>query len=121
MLVWAGLLMYALAEGKEPDSCDASNGDCSDSLRHHKYCVIGAGPGRYEKKMTVCLNRKSEQISTLIGGLQVGHLLLKRKQDYVIIDRNSSAGSRFEQHPVHRKLISINKRFSGRSDPEFNL
>jgi hypothetical protein len=42
-------------------------------------------------------------------------------RDYVVIEQATSAGSFFEQNPRQRKLISLNKRFTGRKDPEFNL
>lgn len=42
-------------------------------------------------------------------------------QDYVIVERNMGPGSFFERQPRHRRLISLNKRYTGRSDPEFNL
>ena len=68
-------------------------------------------------------------------------------RDYIVLERNSSVGAFFKQFPIHRQLIrcaemlalrlglaaillfhgfllfscSINKRFTGRSDPEFNL
>ena len=31
------------------------------------------------------------------------------------------AGSFFDKYPRQRKLISLNKRFTGRSEPEYNL
>ena len=34
-------------------------------------------------------------------------------RDYVIIERAPNAGSFFEKNPVHRKLISLNKRNTG--------
>ena len=37
----------------------------------------------------------------------------------VLASHNRSAF--FAKYPRHRKLISLNKRFSGRSSPEFNL
>uniref|UniRef100_A0A915L5M9 Uncharacterized protein n=1 Tax=Romanomermis culicivorax TaxID=13658 RepID=A0A915L5M9_ROMCU len=42
-------------------------------------------------------------------------------RDYVIFERNSVPGSFFEKYPRHRKLISINKRYTGRKNREFNL
>ena len=62
-------------------------------------CIIGAGP----------------------GGIQLGHSLSQAGREYLILERNASAGSYFQRFPVHRKLISLNKRRTGRSDPEFNL
>lgn len=66
---------------------------------HHTYCVIGAGP----------------------AGLQLGWHLQEAKRDYVILEREDAAGSFFRRFPRHRKLISINKRFTGRTNDEFNL
>ena len=65
----------------------------------HDYCILGAGP----------------------GGLQVGHLMLKRGWDYITLERNARPGSFFESYPVHRQLISLNKRYTGRQSKEFNL
>ena len=64
-----------------------------------EYCIVGAGP----------------------GGLQGGQFMMQRGWDYVIVERNSSASSFFEKYPIHRQLISLNKRFTGRDDEEFNL
>ncbi|XP_031575039.1 FAD-dependent oxidoreductase domain-containing protein 2-like [Actinia tenebrosa] len=69
------------------------------SQEGHQYCVVGAGP----------------------GGLQIGYFLERAQRDYVIFEANSVAGSFFLKYPCHRKLISINKRFTGRLNKEFNL
>ena len=65
----------------------------------HKYCIVGAGP----------------------GGLQLGHFMLTAGRDYMMYERNARPGSFFEKFPIHRKLISLNKRNTGRDNPEFNL
>jgi cation diffusion facilitator CzcD-associated flavoprotein CzcO len=65
----------------------------------HDYCIVGAGP----------------------GGLQLGHLMLLAGRDYIIYERSRTPGSFFERFPIHRKLISLNKRHTGRANPEFNL
>ncbi|XP_048575834.1 FAD-dependent oxidoreductase domain-containing protein 2 isoform X2 [Nematostella vectensis] len=65
----------------------------------HEYCIVGAGP----------------------GGLQLGFFFERAGRDYVIYERDGLAGSFFRKYPRHRKLISINKRFTGRSNKEFNL
>uniref|UniRef100_A0A667X2L5 FAD-dependent oxidoreductase domain containing 2 n=1 Tax=Myripristis murdjan TaxID=586833 RepID=A0A667X2L5_9TELE len=70
-----------------------------NSTRHHDYCVLGAGP----------------------AGLQMGHFLSKTKRDYIILERNSGPGSFFNIYPRHRRLISINKIYTGRRNREFNL
>ena len=60
--------------------------------RHIRYVIIGAGP----------------------GGLQLAHYLDSAGRDYTILEQNSKPGSFFETLPRFRKLISINKRHSGR-------
>ena len=57
----------------------------------HDYCIIGAGP----------------------GGLQLGQLMLGAGMDYTVFDSQSHAGAFFRANPVHRTLISLNKRYSG--------
>mmetsp|Transcript_25805 Transcript_25805/g.56128 ORF Transcript_25805/g.56128 Transcript_25805/m.56128 type:complete len:922 (-) Transcript_25805:186-2951(-) len=57
--------------------------------KHHKYCIVGAGP----------------------GGIQLGHFLKHANRDYVIYERNGDPGSFFKKYPRHRMLISLNKRF----------
>ncbi|XP_067089644.1 FAD-dependent oxidoreductase domain-containing protein 2 [Osmerus mordax] len=76
---------------------DQNNGH--NSSRRHDYCVLGAGP----------------------AGLQMGYFLQRAQRDYIILERNSGPGSFFNIYPRHRKLISINKIYTGRRNPEFNL
>jgi thioredoxin reductase len=63
------------------------------------YLVIGAGP----------------------AGLQLGYFLEQAGRDYLIIEAGPAPGTFFETFPRHRKLISINKRHTGWTDPELNL
>lgn len=63
------------------------------------YCIIGAGP----------------------GGVQVAYYLHQAKQNYVVLERNAIPGSFFQQYPRSRTLISINKRYTGESNSEFNM
>ncbi|RUS76560.1 hypothetical protein EGW08_015668, partial [Elysia chlorotica] len=76
----------------------APPGGC-EACVHHDYCVVGAGP----------------------SGLQLGYFLQTSGRDYVIFDRSNRSGSFYELYPRHRKLISINKRHTGRKNSEFNL
>ncbi|MEE6511949.1 hypothetical protein FKM82_018845 [Ascaphus truei] len=71
----------------------------SSDLIAHDYCVLGAGP----------------------GGLQAASFLKDSGRDYVVLERSDGPGSFFVRYPRHRKLISINKRFTGRRNREFNL
>lgn len=71
---------------------------CNNTLSH-EYCVLGAGP----------------------AGLQMGYFLSRSQRDYIILERNAGPGSFFNIYPRHRKLISINKIYTGRRNKEFNL
>eukprot|EP01050_Picozoa_sp_SAG11_P007703 SAG11_NODE_652_length_7925_cov_3.950166_1_plen_130_part_00 len=64
-----------------------------------RYCIIGAGA----------------------AGLQLGQFMHKNGRDYVTLEKQDRAASFFDRFPRHRKLISINKRYTGRSDPDFNM
>ena len=55
------------------------------------------------------------------AGLQLGYFLQKGNHEYLILERNEKAGSFFSKYPHTGKLISINKKYTGRDDPEFNL
>lgn len=68
-----------------------------DSTRD--FCIVGGGP----------------------GGMQIATLLAENLNDYVLFEKNDNGGSMFRKFPIHRNLISINKRATahGHSD-EFN-
>ncbi|XP_078388208.1 FAD-dependent oxidoreductase domain-containing protein 2 [Cetorhinus maximus] len=66
---------------------------------HLDYCVIGAGP----------------------GGLQTAYFLQQSQRHYLVFERSNLSGSFFVRYPRHRKLISINKRYTGKQNKEFNL
>lgn len=80
-------------------SCLLAPATRSDEDSHHEYCVIGAGP----------------------AGLQMGFFLQRTGRDYVIFEKADQVGAFFVKYPRHRKLISINKRFTGSRNKEFNL
>lgn len=64
-----------------------------------EYLVIGAGP----------------------AGLQLGYYLEKTNRNYIILEAGDSPGTFFKNFPRHRKLISINKVYTGYDDHEINL
>jgi thioredoxin reductase len=63
------------------------------------YLIIGAGP----------------------AGLQLAAQFQRAGRDYLVLEAGPGPGTFFETFPRHRQLISINKRYTGSSDPEFNL
>lgn len=66
---------------------------------YHDYCVVGAGP----------------------GGLQISYFLQQAGRDYLTFEKGSAAGTFYTKYPIHRTLISINKRYTGKTNKEFNL
>lgn len=63
------------------------------------YIIIGAGP----------------------AGLQLGYFLEQAGRNYLILEAGDSPGTFFKRFPRHRQLISINKRYTGSENSEFNL
>jgi hypothetical protein len=73
---------------------------CGSELNvvEHDYCIVGAGP----------------------SGLQLARFLQLANRDYIVLERNSTAGAFFQRFPRHRRLISINKPFTGTPDNHEN-
>lgn len=69
------------------------------NLATFEYLIIGAGP----------------------AGLQLGYFLEKSNHNYLILESGRSAGTFFKDFPRHKKLISINKVYTGYNDSEINL
>ncbi|XP_070561494.1 FAD-dependent oxidoreductase domain-containing protein 2-like [Ptychodera flava] len=65
----------------------------------YQYVIVGAGP----------------------AGLQMGYFLKRAGRNYVILEANDVPGSFFLTNPVHRTLISINKRFNPFPEHEYNM
>ncbi len=55
------------------------------------------------------------------GGLQLGLFLDQEGWDYQILEADEAPGAFFKEYPRHRKLISINKVYTGYDDPALNL
>jgi len=64
-----------------------------------EYLIIGAGP----------------------AGLQLGYFLEKANRNYMILESGDYSGTFFRKYPRHKKLISINKVYTGYDNPEINL
>lgn len=68
-------------------------------IAEFEYLIIGAGP----------------------AGLQLGYYLEKTNRNYLILEAGNHSGTFFTQFPRHKKLISINKVYTGYDDTEINL
>ncbi|CAE7899584.1 Foxred2 [Symbiodinium microadriaticum] len=55
------------------------------------------------------------------AGIQLGHFLKNASLDYVTFERQPQAATWFRKFPIHRKLISINRRNTRSTNAEFNL
>jgi thioredoxin reductase len=55
------------------------------------------------------------------AGVQLGYFLAQSRREYIILEAGARAGTFFETFPRHRRLISINKVYTGYDDPEINL
>lgn len=55
------------------------------------------------------------------AGLQCAYFFEKYNISYIILERNCECGSFFSSYPHSGKLISINKKYTGSNNPEFNL
>lgn len=64
-----------------------------------KYLIIGAGP----------------------AGLQMAYFLQKADLDYLILEKSKMPGAFFSKYPIHKKLISINKKYNYFEEEEFNM
>lgn len=55
--------------------------------------------------------------STIVGGgpssLQMGYLMKWNKNDFIIVERESTVASLYSKMPIHGSLLSINKKYTG--------
>jgi len=66
------------------------------------YCaniIIGAGP----------------------SALQLAYFFKKQQIEYLILEKENSCASFFEKYPISNKLISLNKKYTGEADNDFNI
>ena len=55
------------------------------------------------------------------SGLQLGYYFEKHNIEYLILEKSSSCGSFFGKYPHSKQLISINKKYTGNDNKDFNL
>ena len=65
-------------------------------MKQLDYLIIGGGP----------------------AGLQLAYCLEQEERDYLVLESEDRVGRFFELYPRHRKLLSINKRFTGYDDDD---
>jgi len=75
------------------------SGNGNGAQPQYDYLIIGAGP----------------------AGLQLAYCLEKAGRSYLVLEAGEGPGDFFKKYPRHRKLISINKVYTGSDDPEFNM
>lgn len=68
-------------------------------MNHIENIILGAGP----------------------AGLQLGYFFHAHNIPYIILEKSQTCGSFFQKFPLSKTLISINKRFTGTLDYDFNL
>jgi thioredoxin reductase len=67
-----------------------------------------------------------QKIDTLIvgagpAGLQLAYFLEQSGRDYLVLDRQATVQGGFGAFPRHRKLISLNKVYTGETHPDINM
>ncbi|XP_078483429.1 FAD-dependent oxidoreductase domain-containing protein 2 [Ciona intestinalis] len=98
VLFWLCLSVYG--ENKHDGSIKHDDPMLNTETPNYKeYCVIGAGP----------------------GGLQIAYFLENAGRDYIVFEKGYGAGTFYLKYPIHRLLISINKRNTGKTNKEFNF
>lgn len=65
----------------------------------YDYIILGAGP----------------------AGLQAAHDMTAAGMEYLLLESGDGPGMFFRTYPRHRQLISINKRYTGQSNPEVSM
>lgn len=55
------------------------------------------------------------------SALQLGYYFKKSQIPYLIIEKQSTCASFFNKYPVSDKLISLNKKYTGETNSDFNL
>ncbi|OAF70891.1 FAD-dependent oxidoreductase domain-containing protein 2 [Intoshia linei] len=56
-----------------------------------------------------------------LAALQIAHGFQQRDVNYIIFEKSNRVGKFFEHFPRHRKLISLNKIYTGQKNDEFNM
>lgn len=68
-------------------------------MEHFEYIIVGAGP----------------------AGLQMAYFMERGQRKYLAVEAAPVPGAFFQTQPRHRQLLSLNKRFNGFPEHEFNM
>ena len=84
----------------------------------HKNLIVGSGPGfvAYTYSMHCLIT-----VAWSAGSLQTAHYLESAKRDYLVLEATGHVSSFFRKYPRWRQLISLNKRFTGRTELDHNM
>jgi protoporphyrinogen oxidase len=55
------------------------------------------------------------------AGLQCAYFFNKQNINYILLERSDKCGSFFDSFPHSGKLISVNKKYTGNENEDFNL
>jgi thioredoxin reductase len=55
------------------------------------------------------------------SSLQLAYYFMKNNISYIVVEKENSCASFFKKYPHSKKLISLNKKYTGRNDKDFNL
>ena len=66
---------------------------------HYSFIIVGAGP----------------------AGVQLAYFFTQKKLDYLLLEQEKIPGAFYQKFPIHRTLLSINKKHTGYKDAEKNL
>lgn len=55
------------------------------------------------------------------SGIQLGYFYKKNNIPYIILEKTNHVASFFDKFPHTKELISINKKYTGKTDKDFNL
>lgn len=72
------------------------------------------------------LNEASNRLDYIVlgggpAGIQAAYFLQQAGLSFAVLERDAEVGSFFRRYPRHRRLLSINKIYTGYDDPETNL
>ena len=76
-------------------------------------------------KSTLDIDPYNEYDNIIVGagpaGLQLAYYFEKNNISYLILEKHKFCATFFNKYPISNKLISLNKKYTGETNPDFNL